>query len=233
MADIPPANPPDATPDPGSEGAVRPKLVAAKEQWARDGRALTGRTADPARDRLPPGQRLVEDWPVLDLGVTPKVSPENWSLTVDGLVDAPLSWRWADLQAQPQEAFRSDIHCVTTWSRYDNHWQGVSARHLLALARPKPEARFVVFHASDGYTTNVALADFDDDDVLLATGWQGQPISRDHGGPVRIVLPKLYFWKSAKWVKRIEILAQDRPGYWEVRGYHNHADPWTEERYSD
>lgn len=228
MADIP-----DETPDPGSEGAVRPKLVATKEQWARDGRALTGETADPARDRLPPGQRLVEDWPVLDLGITPKVTPRTWSLIVDGLVDNPLSWRWDDVQAQPQEQFRSDIHCVTTWSRYDNRWEGVSARRLLALARPKPEARFVVFHASDGYTTNVALADFDDDGVLLATRWEDQPISHDHGGPVRIVLPKLYFWKSAKWVKRIEILEQDRPGYWEVRGYHNHADPWTEERYSD
>ncbi|CAO3449401.1 sulfite oxidase-like oxidoreductase [Azospirillum largimobile] len=215
------------------EGAVRDKLVAAKEQWARDGRALTGHAADPARDRLPPGQRLVTDWPVLDLGITPKVTTANWTLAVDGLVENPLSWTWEDFQAQPQESFVSDIHCVTTWSRYDNRWEGVSARRLLELARPKPEARFVVFHSFDGYTTNVALSDFDDDGVLLATTWEGQPISRDHGGPVRIVLPKLYFWKSAKWVKRIELLAGDRKGYWEVRGYNNHADPWLEERYSD
>ncbi|AWK88070.1 sulfite oxidase-like oxidoreductase [Azospirillum thermophilum] len=216
-----------------TDGAVRDKLVAAKERWARDGRALTGTTADPARDRLPPGQRLVEDWPVLDLGVQPRVTTGNWSLTVDGLVENPLRWSWDDFQAQPQERFLSDIHCVTTWSRYDNTWQGVSARHLLSVVRPKPEARFVLFHAYDGYTTNVALEDFAADDVLLATSWEGQPISRDHGGPVRVVVPKLYFWKSAKWVKRIELLAEDRKGYWEVRGYHNHADPWTEERYSD
>lgn len=233
----------DATdqPEPGQEvgreveqeGAVRDKLVAAKEQWARDGRALTGHAADPARDRLPPGQRLVTDWPVLDLGITPKVTTANWTLAVDGLVENRLSWSWDDFQAQPQESFVSDIHCVTTWSRYDNRWEGVSARRLLELARPKPEARFVVFHSFDGYTTNVALSDFDDDGVLLATNWEGQPISREHGGPVRIVLPKLYLWKSAKWVKRIELLAGDRKGYWEVRGYNNHADPWLEERYSD
>ena len=231
MADIPPVTP-DESPDPDSEGALHPKLVATKQQWARDGRGLTGQSADPARDRLPPGQRLVEDWPVLDLGITPKVTEQNWTLTVDGLVDNPLSWRWDDFQAQPQDSVLSDIHCVTTWSRYDNRWEGVSARRLLALARPKPEARFVVFHASDGYTTNVALADFDEDGVLLATRWEGRPISRDHGGPVRIVLPKLYFWKSAKWVTRIVFAAEDKPGFWETRGYHNEADPWREERYS-
>jgi DMSO/TMAO reductase YedYZ molybdopterin-dependent catalytic subunit len=233
MADTPDDIPGDA-PDLEQDGAIRPKLIAAKEQWARDGRGLTGATSgDAPRDRLPPGQRLVEDWPVLDLGITPKVSADNWSLTVDGLVEQPLSWRWADLQAQPQTTAQSDIHCVTTWSRYDNQWRGVSARDLLALARPRAEARFVVFHSFDGYTTNVALADFAEDGVLLATHWQGQPISLDHGGPVRIVLPKLYFWKSAKWVKRVELLADDHPGFWEARGYHNHADPWTEERYSD
>ena len=131
----------------GQEGAVRDKLVATKEQWARDGRALTGHAADPARDRLPPGQRLVTDWPVLDLGITPKVTTANWTLAVDGLVENRLSWTWEDFQAQPQESFVSDIHCVTTWSRYDNRWEGVSARRLLELARPKPEARFVVFHS--------------------------------------------------------------------------------------
>ncbi|MFD1624898.1 sulfite oxidase-like oxidoreductase [Azospirillum griseum] len=221
------------SPPPEQDGAIRPKLIATKEQWARDGRGLTGAEALPARDRLPPGQRLVEDWPVLDLGITPRLDVGNWSLTVDGLVDAPLSWRWTDLQAAPQTSARSDIHCVTTWSRYDNDWRGVSARDLLALARPQVAARFVVFHSFDGYTTNVALSDFAEEGVLLATHWQGQPISLEHGGPVRIVLPKLYFWKSAKWLKRIELLADDHPGFWEVRGYHNHADPWTEERYSD
>ena len=215
------------------DGRVREKLVATKEKWAREGRALTGETADPARDRLPPGQRLVEDWPVLDLGVTPRVNTGNWTLTVDGLVENPVHWRWEDFQAQPQEHFLSDIHCVTTWSRYDNHWEGVGSRHLLSVVRPKPEARFAVCHAADGYTTNLPLDAFADEDVLLATTWEGEPIDREHGGPVRVIVPKLYFWKSAKWITRIQLTAEDRPGYWEVRGYHNEADPWKEERYSD
>lgn len=216
-----------------TDGRIREKLVATKEQWAREGRGLTGHTADPTRERLPPGQRLVEDWPVLDLGVLPRVTTDNWTLTVDGLVNQPLSWRWDELTAQPRETFLSDIHCVTSWSRYDNHWQGVGTRALLALAQPKAEARFVVCHASDGYTTNLPLDAFLAEDALLATHWEGQPISRDHGGPVRVVVPKLYFWKSAKWVKRLELIAEDRRGYWEVRGYHNEADPWQEQRYSE
>lgn len=215
------------------EGEIREKLVATKEAWARDGRALTGETADPAVERLPPGQRLVQDWPVLDLGILPKVDTGNWALTVDGLVENPVRWSWEDFRAQPAFTHVSDIHCVTTWSRYDNHWEGVSARHLLSVVRPKPEASHLLFHAYDGYTTNLPLSAFDDDDVLLASAWEGQPISRDHGGPVRVVVPKRYFWKSAKWVKRIELLASDRRGYWEVRGYHNEAHPWAEERYSE
>ncbi|WP_207460427.1 sulfite oxidase-like oxidoreductase [Azospirillum sp. SYSU D00513] len=215
------------------DGKIRDKLVATKEKWAREGRALTGEQADPSRERLPPGQRRVDDWPVLDLGITPRLDTGNWRLTVDGLVENPVGWRWADFQAQPQERFLSDIHCVTTWSRYDNHWEGVSARHLLSVVRPRPEARFVVCHSADGYTTNLPLDAFADEDVLLATTWEGEPISLDHGGPVRVIVPKLYFWKSAKWITRLELTADDHPGYWEVRGYHNEADPWKEERYSD
>lgn len=209
------------------------KLIAAKEAWARQGRGLTGASADPRHDRLPPGQHLTAAWPVLDLGIVPNLDPSRWSLTVDGLVERPLQWSWADLTAQPVFRIVTDIHCVTTWSRYDNTWEGVSARHLLDLVRPTPEAAFVLFHSFDGYTTNLPLSAFDDDDTLLATGWEGEPISLDHGGPVRVVVPKLYFWKSAKWVKRIEFLAHDRPGYWEQRGYHNHGDPWREERYGE
>jgi Sulfite oxidase and related enzymes len=226
----------DTNASPGNieqDGHIREKLVATKEKWAREGRALTGETADPQRDRLPPGQRLVEDWPVLDLGIVPRVTTENWTLAVDGLVENPITWSWADFQAQPQERFLSDIHCVTTWSRYDNHWEGIGTRRLLEIVRPKPEARVVVCHSSDGYTTNLPLEAFAAEDALLATTWEGQPISRDHGGPVRVVVPKLYLWKSAKWVKRLEFLASDRRGYWEVRGYHNEADPWKEERYSE
>jgi DMSO/TMAO reductase YedYZ molybdopterin-dependent catalytic subunit len=214
-------------------GRFRDKLVEAKQDWAREGRLLTGRTADPARDRLPPGQRLVQDWPVLDLGVQPDVSKEKWRLRLEGLVEAPLRLGWDDFTALPQAEATNDIHCVTQWSRYDNRWQGVRATTLLGLARPKPAARFVSFTSYDGYTTNVPLAEFARDEVLLAHIWEGAPLSRQHGGPVRLVIPRLYLWKSPKWVTRIELLGADRPGFWEVRGYHNEADPWKEERYSE
>src|SRR5277367_5325846 len=212
-------------------GAIKQKLIEVKQAWARDGRLLTGTTADPTRDRLPPGQRLVRDWPVLDLGVQPDVTAERFRHDLDGMVESPLHLTLVDLLALPQADSVSDIHCVTQWSRYDNHWQGVSARTLLELARPKPEARYVVFHAHDGYTTNVRLDQFDQPDVFLVHRWEGKPIARQHGGPVRVLIPRLYFWKSAKWLRRIELIGQDRPGFWEVRGYHNNADPWQEERY--
>jgi DMSO/TMAO reductase YedYZ molybdopterin-dependent catalytic subunit len=217
--------------DPGLVGRIKEKLVESKQKWAREGRLLTGETADPAAERLPPGQRQVQNWPVLDLGIKPKIALESWRLTVDGLVANPLSWGWAEFLAQPQVHSVSDIHCVTAWSRYDNRWEGVSARHLLALVQPLPEARHIIFHAHDGYTTNLPLKAFDDEGVLLAARWEGQPLAPEHGGPVRVVVPKLYFWKSAKWIKRLEFVAEDRKGFWEVRGYHNEADPWKEERY--
>ncbi|MGP1394437.1 MAG: sulfite oxidase-like oxidoreductase [Inquilinaceae bacterium] len=210
---------------------VNAKLIDSKRAWARDGRLLTGRTARPAPSALPPGQRRVETWPVLDIGIQPDIAPEDWRLTVDGLVDNPVDWDWATLLAQPTFNDVSDIHCVTAWSRFDNAWEGVSARHLLSVVRPRADARHVLFHAYDGYTTNLALDVFDDDDVLLAVKHDGRPIAREHGGPVRVVVPKVYFWKSAKWIQRIEFAAEDEPGFWEVRGYHNEADPWREERY--
>ncbi|MBC7905424.1 MAG: sulfite oxidase-like oxidoreductase [Rhodospirillaceae bacterium] len=210
-------------------GRIKDKLVETKEKWAREGRALTGAPA-PKR-RLPPGQRETADWPVLDLGITPNLVPADWSLTVGGAVEAPLKWSWDDFLAQPQTELTTDIHCVTTWSRYDNAWKGVSARHLLALVRPRAEAKFLMFRSYDGYTTNVPLDRFADDDVLLAHSWQGEPLSREHGGPVRVVIPKLYFWKSAKWLRAITFMDKDAPGYWELRGYHDEGDPWTEERY--
>jgi DMSO/TMAO reductase YedYZ molybdopterin-dependent catalytic subunit len=226
MTDEPPKHKPD-----DKLAETRPKLVEAKERWAREGRLLTGGSG--ARgERLPPGQHLVRDWPVLDLGVAPEVETAHWRLAVDGLVETALDWSWADFMAQPQISDVSDIHCVTAWSRFDNQWQGVSAKHVLSLAKPKSDARFVVFHSYDDYTTNLPLADFDDDDVLLAHSWQGKPLPREHGGPVRVVVPRLYFWKSAKWVKRIEFIARDRPGFWEERGYHDRGDPWAEQRYS-
>jgi DMSO/TMAO reductase YedYZ molybdopterin-dependent catalytic subunit len=217
--------------DAGLAGQVKRKLIDTKERWAREGRLLTGETAAPRQRRLPPGQRLTQDWPVLDLGVHPNVATADWQLAVGGLVDNPVTWRWEDLERQPRFAHVSDIHCVTAWSRYDNRWEGVSARHLLSVVRPRSDARFIIFRSYDGYATNLPLAAFDDDDVLLATSWEGQPIARAHGGPVRIVVPKLYFWKSAKWVKHIWFTDKDAKGFWEVRGYHNHGDPWKEERY--
>ncbi len=206
------------------------KLIAAKQKWARDGRLLTGTAAPPAQ-RLPPGQRRVETWPVLDIGVEPGVSSVDWTLEVFGLVEAPLKWDWAAFQRQKQTDFLSDIHCVTAWSRFDNRWQGLATRDLLDIVRPKPEARFVIQHSFDGYTTNVPLAAFADDDVLLAHAWEGAPLSLAHGGPVRLILPKLYLWKSAKWLAKLEFVAEDRAGFWEQRGYHMNGDPWTEERY--
>jgi DMSO/TMAO reductase YedYZ molybdopterin-dependent catalytic subunit len=215
----------------GFLGRIKDKLIDSKRKWARDGRLLTG-SADLRRaNRLPPGQRLVQNWPVLDLGVQPDIPTSIWRVTIDGLVENPTVWKWGEFTDEPMVKCRSDIHCVTAWSRYDNDWEGVSARHILSVVKPKPEARHVIFHAYDTYTTNVPIEAFDDDDTLLAIKWHGEPISQEHGGPVRVVIPKLYFWKSAKWIKRIEFSEIDKPGFWEVRGYHNNGDPWLEERY--
>ena len=209
------------------------KLTQTKQRWAREGRFLTGKIARPDDQRLPPGQHLTQDWPVLDLGITPNIPRERWRLDVYGAVETPLFWDFGQFSAQPQSTFVSDIHCVTTWSRYDNQWEGLSTRALLDACQPKPEARFVVLESHDGYTTNLSLEDFASEDALLAHSWQGSPIERDHGGPVRVIVPHLYFWKSAKWLQRIQFVSDDKPGYWEVRGYHNRGDPWQEQRYSD
>jgi DMSO/TMAO reductase YedYZ molybdopterin-dependent catalytic subunit len=208
------------------------KLTRTKEKWAREGRFLTGKITRPDDQRLPPGQHLTKDWPVLDLGVAPPVSRERWRLDVYGAIGTPLFWTYAEFAAQKQATFTSDIHCVTTWSRYDNQWEGLATRELLAACQPRDDARFVVLHCHDGYTTNLALEDFAAEDALLAHSWSGEPLSGEHGGPVRLVVPHLYFWKSAKWLQAIEFLTDDAPGFWEVRGYHNRGDPWAEQRYS-
>ena len=174
-------------------GQVRDKLVRSKEAWARDGRLMTGKQTSAGQRRLPPGQRLVTDWPELDLGVQPNLLPKDWSLEVSGLVERPFRWSYTQFTKQPQVDFVTDIHCVTAWSRYDNRWQGVSAKHLLSVAKPEPGARFVILKSFDGYSTGLPMAHFDDDDVLLATHWEGRPLTRGHGGPVRLVVPKLYF----------------------------------------
>ncbi|MEY9183288.1 DMSO/TMAO reductase YedYZ molybdopterin-dependent catalytic subunit [Bradyrhizobium sp. USDA 326] len=208
------------------------KLTRTKEKWAREGRFLTGKITRPEDQRLPPGQHLTKDWPVLDLGVVPPVSRERWRLDVYGAIETPVFWTFDEFIAQKQARFTSDIHCVTTWSRYDNEWEGLATRELLAACQPREDARFVVLHSSDGYTTNLALEDFAAEDALLAHSWSSKPLSEEHGGPVRLVVPHLYFWKSAKWLQAIEFLTEDAPGFWEVRGYHNRGDPWAEQRYS-
>jgi DMSO/TMAO reductase YedYZ molybdopterin-dependent catalytic subunit len=221
----------DTNDNPPMDGAIKEKLIAAKQRWAKEGRLLTGITDPGRKNRLPPGQRLVNDWPVLDLGTVPRLEGREWSLTADGLVEHPLRWSWDQFLAQPQVTLKVDMHCVTAWSRYDNTFIGVPTLHLLDQVQPKPEARFLMLHSYDGYTTNIPLADFADDDVLLAHSWEGKPITRDHGGPMRLILPKLYLWKSAKWLRAITFLDQDQGGYWERRGYHMRGDPWREERY--
>ena len=214
-------------------GKLKEKLIQRKQEWARDGRLLTGNQTIADRElRLPRGQRLVTDWPVLDLGIQPDVPTAAWTLIVDGLVENPLAWNWDQYMAQPQFEDVSDIHCVTAWSRYDNLWQGVSTRHIIDLVKPKVDANHVILHGLDGYTTNVTLAAFAANDALIAHSWEGEKLTRQHGGPVRAIIPQYYLWKSAKWVSRLEFVDADQPGFWEVRGYHNEGDPWKEERYS-
>ncbi|MGB4674806.1 MAG: sulfite oxidase-like oxidoreductase [Azovibrio sp.] len=184
------------------------------------------------QNRIPPGQHLAPEFPVLDLGIRPDISHADWRLRLHGLVAREVELDWPALQALPQISATSDFHCVTTWSTLDLTWEGVRASVVLALAQPLPEARFVSLQGYDGYTTNLPLSALLDEDVLIAHGVNGGPLAPAHGGPVRLVVPRRYGWKSAKWLKAIEFLAADRPGFWEVRGYHNEADPWLEERFA-
>lgn len=216
----------------GLIGRIKEKLIRSKEKTAEEGRHLTGRTDIGHANRLPPGQNLVKKWPVLDLGIQPDLQKEQWKLHVGGLVANPVTLSFEDFLALPQSSFKSDIHCVTTWSLYDSRWDGVSARTILDLVRPLAEARYVIFHSYDGYTTNIRREAFEEPDVIIAHSWEGKPLTREHGGPVRVVVPRLYFWKSAKWLQKIEFSDVDKPGFWEERGYHNEGDPWTEQRYS-
>ncbi len=207
------------------------KLSRVKAQWAAEGKGLTGERGNPETRRLPPGQHLVRDFPVVDLGVQPHVAPADWSLKVTGAVRRPVQWDWDMLHRQPREDRLNDIHCVTFWSRFDNRWSGVPIRCLLEAVQPKPEARFVIIKGFDGYTTNLPIEILDDDAVLLATHWQSQPLTREHGAPVRLVVPGRYFWKSAKWIRSMLFSDRDIKGYWESHGNHNQGDPWQEQRY--
>ena len=183
--------------------------------------------------RLPPEQTLTAKWPVLTYGETPRVDLRTWTLRCHGLVEEEVSWTWEEFTRLPRVTVTSDIHCVTHWSRYDNVWEGVSLREVLRRVKPRPEAVAVMAHSEGGYTTNILLDELRGDDVLLATKHDGADLPAEHGGPCRLVVPRLYFWKSATWIRGLAFLEGDAPGFWEVNGYHLHADPWREERYSD
>lgn len=181
--------------------------------------------------RIPPGQRQTTRWPVLHAGGVPRIDPSTWTLALTGLVRQPRTLTAPEFQALPRVSVHADFHCVTGWSLLDNHWEGVSAAVIVDLVEMLPEAHYVVIHGAHGFTTNLSLADLLADDVLLATHHNGEPLSAEHGGPVRLVVPRLYAWKSCKWIEGIEFVAHDRPGFWESRGYHDRGDPWKEERY--
>lgn len=180
--------------------------------------------------RLPPGQALTVRWPVLSTTRPPRFDEQKWRFRVTGLVDNPLEFTYAEFLDLPQVKLVSDIHCVTRWSRLDNLWEGVSFRTIAELTRPKPEAHFVLFRCMVRYSTNLPLETCLDDDVLFAHSHDGFPLEPDHGYPLRLVVPKIYFWKSAKWVNRVEFLEKDRLGFWEKLNYHNEGDPWKEQR---
>jgi DMSO/TMAO reductase YedYZ molybdopterin-dependent catalytic subunit len=181
--------------------------------------------------RIPQGQTRVHDFPVLDMGIRPALDKATWALRLFGLVKNERTLDWNTFMALPQTKVQADMHCVTRWSQLDMDWEGVSARDLVMLAEPLETAQFVTLHGHDGYTTNLPLDALLDDDVLIAHRVFGEPLSIDHGWPARMVVPKRYAWKGAKWISGVEFHAKDRPGFWEVRGYHNDADPWKEERF--
>ena len=186
---------------------------------------------DPAR--LPPGQYITEKWPVLHAGSVPRYDDlSTWTLRVFGEVENELELTWEQLNGLPRSENQQDIHCVTRWSRFDARFEGVHWREVAALAKPKPTAAFVVAHAEHGFTSNVPIRFLGDDDALLVTHADGEPLTPDHGFPLRLVIPGKYFWKSAKWLRGIELSAEDQPGFWERYGYNNEADPWKEERYA-
>jgi DMSO/TMAO reductase YedYZ molybdopterin-dependent catalytic subunit len=183
--------------------------------------------------RMPPGQYLTEKFPVLHYGSVPKVDLSRWDLKVYGLVDNPLTLTWDDFKALPRKTVQTDIHCVTRWTKLDTTWEGVPIQEFLRLAQVRPTATHVLSHAEQGYTANLPLTILDDDDVLLADTFGGQPLEPEHGYPLRLVVPKRYFWKSSKWIRGLEFLDHDQLGFWERYGYNNDADPWKEERYSE
>jgi len=223
-------------------GRIVEARMKLRERWQQKIDASPGK-ADPrpmgtgpknrhGMPQVPPGQHVSKHWPVLDLGDKPVVETADWSLTIDGAVEEPMTLDWKAFLELPQVDDVSDFHCVTTWSLLDSKWRGVAFSTLAALVRPKASAGFVMAHAHDGYTTNVALEEAMKDDVLLVHAWNDAPLPREHGGPVRMITPQLYAWKGAKWIKRLEFLEKNKRGFWEDRGYSNTAHPWRDDRYS-
>ena len=193
-------------------------------------RGFSGRRArDP---RLPPGQYDAgRDWPVLTAEATPNLSTDKWTFEIEGLVEKPVTWTWAEIMALPKSEFMGDIHCVTTWSKLGVRFRGVSVDTLLEAAQPLPSASYVLASSTTGYTTNLPLADLLDGQAWVAFEYGGRPLTAEHGGPARLLVPHLYLWKSAKWVQGIDLKTKDEPGFWESLGYHNYGDPWREQRY--
>ena len=181
--------------------------------------------------RLPPGQSLTLKWPVLHVGAVPEFDPASWQFSVQGLIETPFDLSWEEFQSLPRVRVQADFHCVTTWSKFDNVWEGVSVRTIVERANPKPEARYVIQHCDGGYTTNTPLEDLLRDNVLLADKHSPEPLTPEHGGPLRMIIPHLYAWKSAKWIRGLEFVNRDRAGFWEERGYHMYGDPSCEERF--
>jgi DMSO/TMAO reductase YedYZ molybdopterin-dependent catalytic subunit len=194
---------------------------------SRGFRGRPRRDVDPSR--VPPGQYVVEDFPVLSAGPTPRTETDDWSLRIDGEIDSPVAWTWDELMALPQETVTVDIHCVTKWTKLDTTWTGVSVDTLLDGI--DTEAEHVVASCDGDYTTNIPLEDVTGSKAWIVHSFDGEPLGREHGGPARLLVPHLYFWKSAKWVRGLTLTIEDRPGFWEEAGYHNYGDPWREQRY--
>jgi len=197
-------------------------------------RGFTGRQpGDEVARRLPPGQHLATDFPVLAIGPTPPVDLATWRFTIRHGPRPLASFSWADLETMPQTVWQGDIHCVTTWSKFDTQWQGVGVDDLLAAAGIAAPTPWLLAHSYDDYSTNVPVADLVGGKAMIATRFGGLPLAPEHGGPARLLVPHLYFWKSAKWVNQLQFTERDEPGFWELRGYHLYGDPWREQRYTD
>lgn len=196
-------------------------------------RGFSGKRRQPeVANRVPPGQYITPDFPVLSAGPTPRTPLDQWTFTIEGLVREPVIWSWDEFLQLPAQSFTVDIHCVTKWSKLDTHWEGVSIDTLFELVDLDPNAMYATAFCDGGYTTNMPLVDIINGQAFVAYQYDGKPLAAEHGGPARLVVPQLYFWKSAKWVRGLRLTELDKPGFWESLGYNNHGDPWKEERYS-